>query len=112
MSYLSIERAIEYVGDRASVMSLLVTLQNSLKADLPRISGHLAGGDMGAANGLLHQIKGFAPVFCVDSLVTEVIAVEHLSKGHDLAAAQNAYAALAPKLEELLEEVQQQLTQG
>jgi HPt (histidine-containing phosphotransfer) domain-containing protein len=103
---LSIDRAIAYVGDMDGVMSLLATLQNSLQADLPQIQALLDAGNLQGANRLLHQLKGFAPVFCVETLVAEVIRVEGLSKGSDLAAVQTAFATLAPQLQQFLSEVQ------
>lgn len=107
--FLSLERTLAYVGDMASAMSLLGTLEQSLQADLPRIQGLLDAGDLTGANRLLHQLKGFAPVFCVDALVAQVVEVERLSKGTDLSAVREAYRLLQPQLQQLLAEVQQQL---
>ena len=107
---LSIERATEYVGDLQGVLSLLGTLSQSLQADLPQIQQSLDAGDLPGANRLLHQLKGFAPVFCVDSLVTQVVQVEALSKGQDLQAVRTADAQLGPRLQQLLTEVQARLT--
>ena len=106
---LSIERAMEYVGDMQGVMTLLETLQQSLQDDLPQIQAMLDAGDLPGANRLLHQFKGFAPVFCVDALVADVIKVEALSKGTDLEAVRQAYAQLGPQLQQLLVEVRAQL---
>lgn len=102
---LSIERAMEFIGDRDGVLSLLATLQSSLEKDLPEIQARLDAGNLSGANELLHQLKGFAPVFCVEELVAEVVAVEGLSKQTDIAAVREAYAQLAPRLQQLLTEV-------
>lgn len=107
---LSIERAMEYVGDMQGVLSLLGTLQQSLQDDLPQIQARLDDRDLQGANRLLHQLKGFAPVFCVDTLVAEVVHVEGLSKGTDIESVRSAYAQLAPKLQQLLTEVQARVT--
>jgi hypothetical protein len=56
-------------------------------------------------NRLLHQLKGFTPVFCVDSLVELVVSVESLSKHGDSADIRAAYSRLAPQLEDLRTEV-------
>ena len=106
---LSIDRAMEYVGDMQGVRSLLSTLQQSLQDDLPQIQQRLDAGDLPGTNRLLHQIKGFAPVFCVDELVAEVVRVEGLSKGTDLQAVRAAYEQLGPQLQQLLGEVQAHL---
>lgn len=103
---LDTDRALDYVGDMHNVVTLLHTLAQSLQNDLPQIQPLLEAGDLPGANRLLHQIKGFAPVFCVDALVAEVVAVERQSKGSDLQATRTAYAHLAPQLQQLLTEVQ------
>lgn len=103
---LSLERAMEYVGDMPGVLSLLGTLQQSLQNDLPQIQARLDASDLPGASRILHQLKGFAPVFCVDTLVDEVVRVEGLSKGSDATATRQAYAHLAPQLQQLLAEVQ------
>ena len=103
--HLSIEKAMEFIGDEDSVRTLLETLQQSLADDTPEIQRQLDLGDLAGANRLLHQFKGFAPVFCAPDLVQDIVRVEHLSKGTDLTALREAYAPLAPKLGELLSEV-------
>lgn len=107
--FLSLERTLAYVGDMDSARSLLGTLQQSLQGDLPRIQGLLDAGDLNGVNRLLHQLKGFAPVFCVDAMVAQVVEVEKLSKGSDLAAVREAYRLLQPQLQQLLVEVRQEL---
>ena len=102
---LSIERAMEYIGDMDGVLTLLATLQSSLEHDLPEIQARLDAGNLPGANELLHQLKGFAPVFCVDDLVAQVVSVEALSKRSEVSPAREAYAALAPRLQQLLSEV-------
>lgn len=111
-SCLSIDNAMEYVGDMQGVLALLGTLQNSLQNDLPQIQVLLDANDLPGANRILHQFKGFAPVFCVDELVAEVVHVESLSKGNDAAGTRAAYALLAPKLQQLLVEVQATLAKA
>jgi len=105
-SCLSIERALEYAGDMQGVLTLLGSLQQSLQIDLPLLQDRLDANDLPGANRVLHQIKGFSPVFCVDTLVAEVVRLEALSKGTDLTAVHEAYAHLAPQLQQLLSEVQ------
>ena len=67
--YLSLERAMDFIGDEDGVLTLLHTLHQTLGDDLSRIAAHVEAGDVQSANFLLHQLKGFVPVFCVDSLV-------------------------------------------
>ena len=103
--YLSVERGMEFIGDAAGFLSLLQTLHKTLKTDIPEISRLLQLSDVPAANRLLHQLKGFTPVFCVDALVEEVIAVEKLSKQGAPQAVREAFVRLSPKLDQLREEV-------
>ena len=103
--YLSIDRAMEFIGDANGVLTLLKTLHQTLGEELPRIQALLDQDDMHGANRLLHQLKGFTPVFCVDSLVELVVNVEHLSKHAESSDVRAAYKHLAPQLETLRTEV-------
>ena len=109
--YLSIERAMEFIGDANGVLSLLKTLQQTLSDDLPRLQDLLDKGDVYASNRILHQLKGFTPVFCVDSLVELVVEVEGMSKHAEPRELRTAYALLAPQLEALRQEVIDHLSQ-
>lgn len=103
--YLSIERAMEFIGDANGVLSLLKTLQQTLSDDLPQLQELLDKSDVYAANRILHQLKGFTPVFCVDRLVEQVVMVEGLSKHGETSEVRTAYGQLAPQLEALRLEV-------
>ena len=103
--FLSIDRAMEFIGDSQGVLSLLKTLHQTLSDDLPRLQILLDQGDVYGANRILHQLKGFTPVFCVDSLVEHVVRVEDLSKHAEAAQVSAAYSLLAPQLEALRQEV-------
>jgi HPt (histidine-containing phosphotransfer) domain-containing protein len=108
--YLSVERAMEFIGDANGVLSLLHTLYQTLGEDLPKIQDLLDKDDLHGANRLLHQLKGFTPVFCVDRLVEEVVTVEQLSKHAESSAVRSAYGRLAPQLEQLRNEVANHLS--
>ena len=56
-------------------------------------------------NRILHQLKGFTPVFCVDSLVELVVKVEEMSKHAEIGDVRTTYNVLAPQLEALRQEV-------
>ena len=109
-TYLSVERAMEFIGDANGVLTLLKTLHQTLGEELPRIQAMLDQGDLHGANRLLHQLKGFTPVFCVDSLVEQVVSVEHLSKHAEPSDVLSAYMRLAPQLATLRSEVAQHLS--
>lgn len=103
--FLSIDRAMEFIGDQQGVLSLLKTLHQTLSDDLPRLQTLLDKEDVQGANRILHQLKGFTPVFCVDSLVAQVVFVEDMSKHANPNDLRSAYLLLAPKLEALRQEV-------
>jgi HPt (histidine-containing phosphotransfer) domain-containing protein len=107
--YLSVNRAMEFIGDADGVLSLLKTLQQTLSEDLPRLEDLLVRGDVDGANRILHQLKGFTPVFCVDSLVEHVVQVEALSKHAEAEELRSAYSQLAPQLAILRSEVSSHL---
>ncbi len=104
-AYLSVERGMEFIGDEEGFLSLLKTLHKTLTTDIPLITDLLSRDDVGGANRLLHQVKGFAPVFCVDALVEHVVTVEALSKHGDGPEVRAAFALMAPQLEQLRSEV-------
>jgi HPt (histidine-containing phosphotransfer) domain-containing protein len=108
--YLSTERAAEFVGDAAGVNRLLSTLKNTLDTDLPKLRQRLADGDTRGLNDMLHQLKGFVPVFCVDSLVDRVVEVEALSKHAPIEALAKAMPPLLEELSVLKSEVERQLS--
>ena len=108
--FLSIDRAMEFIGDKQGVLSLLKTLHQTLSDDLPQLQTLLDKGDVQGAKRILHQLKGFTPVFCVDSLVAHVVLIEDMSKHAEVADLRSAYLLLAPKLEALSQEVLAHMT--
>jgi HPt (histidine-containing phosphotransfer) domain-containing protein len=108
--YLNTQRAAEFIGDSAGVNRLLTTLKATLDADLPTLRQRLADGNVQGVNDLLHQFKGFAPVFCVDSLVALVVEVEALSKQAAPEVLQQAMTPLLAQLTVLHREVERQLS--
>ena len=107
--YLSTQRAAEFIGDSAGVNRLLGTLKETLDNDLPALRQRMDQVDIQGVNDLLHQFKGFAPVFCVDALVDEVVRVEAMSKNASAAELRSALLPLLERLAVLNAEVDRQL---
>lgn len=111
--FLSMAKAIEYLGDAAGAQQLLATLHNTLETEVPQISAAIEHRNFETLQKIWHQLKGFAPVFCHDTLVIEINRTEGLCKhieSPDLqAAALQASAALLANLKLLQLEVQKQL---
>jgi HPt (histidine-containing phosphotransfer) domain-containing protein len=103
--YLDPARALEQIGDATALHEMLDMLQSTLDRDVDQIERDLAAQDVKAANRLLHAIKGFIPIFCVDALCEHVAQVEMLSKTGSADAVGAAYALLRPKLLQLQSEI-------
>ena len=97
-AFLDIQLALDQIGDTQAMHGMLAMLEESLARDIPGIARLLEEGDLIAANRVLHSIKGFIPIFCVDALCKHVASVELLSKGGDWAEITKAYAGLRPDL--------------
>ncbi|MEN9781057.1 MAG: hypothetical protein RL014_2205 [Pseudomonadota bacterium] len=103
---LDMKRALEFVGDEEGVYAMMPMLLDSLRNDVPSILNLLKAGDAKAANKLLHPLKGFVPVFCVDYVVDRVTEVEVLSKTAAATEVLPRYVAVMPLLERLRVEVE------
>lgn len=104
-SFLDIQLAMEQIGDTHALHGMLAMLEESLARDIPKISQLIEEGDLLTANRVLHSIKGFVPIFCVEALCQHVASVELLSKNGEWADVAKAYAALRPELVLLQAEV-------
>ena len=107
--FLDVERALAQIGEVSALQEMLGMLQDSLGRDVPLIAQLLAEQDVSAANRLLHSLKGFIPIFCVDALCDHVAQVEMMSKTQGSAEVGLAYALLEPKLQQLQTEIDQYL---
>jgi len=105
-------RGVAMLGSDASLRKILKTVATSMSTSLPDMQAALKAGDVHTANGLLHAIKGYVPIFATDALVDEVVHVEKVSKTESAAVVAGLYADLAPRLEGLLGEIRQFLAQN
>ena len=107
--YLSMAKAIQYVGDAASAAQLLTTLQSTLASETHEIAQAIEAKDFETLKKNFHQIKGFAPVFCHDTLLAQLTATEALCKTIENSELQtmalNASSNLLASLKGLLAEV-------
>lgn len=105
-SRLDIARGVGMMGSQAALCKILVTVLASMSADVPAIEAALQAGEVANANRLLHAIKGYMPIFGSDALVSQVTAVEKLSKTESAAVVLVQYQALAPELRQLLADIE------
>lgn len=102
---LDMKRALDFVGDEDSAHAMMPLLATSLGHDVPEILRLLQAGDVHAANGLLHPLKGIVPVFCVDAVIDRVTAVEVLSKTASADEVLPRFTEIQPLLERLRAEI-------
>jgi HPt (histidine-containing phosphotransfer) domain-containing protein len=111
--YLSMSKAIAYLGDAQSAHQLLSTLNSTLLRDEPEISSAIASSQFDVLQKIWHQLKGFAPVFCQESLIEEIAHTELLCKQikapEERLAALHASATLQTSLRALQAEVAAQM---
>ena len=107
--FLSMDKAVQYVGDAASAAQLLATLQSTLAAETQEIAQAIEARNFEALKKIFHQIKGFAPVFCHDALLSQITSTEALCKTIENAQMQSlalhASSELLVSLNSLLAEV-------
>ena len=114
--FLSVEKAIGYLGDAKSAHQLLATLNSTLLTDDPLIASAIQNRNFEVLQKIWHQLKGFAPVFCQDALVAEITRTEGLCKqissDQGQAAALSASEILQTSLQALQIEVAAQILQA
>ena len=91
-SYLSMDKAVDYLGNIQSVHQLLATLQDTLAADTLQIDRAIQAQDFVLLQTKWHQLKGFAPVFCQEALLVDISRTEKLC--HQTTTAELASHAL------------------
>ena len=110
--FLSMAKAIDYLGDASNAQQLLGTLESTLETEVPSIAAAIESQDFSHLQKIWHQLKGFAPVFCHDHMVAEITQTETLCKRIQLpdeqAAALKASTQLLKHLQEMLSEVKAQ----
>jgi HPt (histidine-containing phosphotransfer) domain-containing protein len=112
--FLSMAKAAKFVGDAASAAQLLATLQSTLASETQEIAQAIEARNFEGLKKIFHQMKGFAPVFCHDTLLAQLTATEALCKTIESSEMQtealNASSNLLLSLEGLLAEVNAHLS--
>jgi HPt (histidine-containing phosphotransfer) domain-containing protein len=113
--FLSMEKAIGYLGDAYSAHHLLGTLNTTLLTDDPVIANAIQNRNFEVLQKIWHQLKGFAPVFCQEELAAEIARTEGLCKqinsNQEQATALSASALLQASLQALQLEAATQILQ-
>ena len=106
LRFLSMEKAIGYLGDANSAHHLLGTLNTTLLTDDPVIANAIQNRNFEVLQKIWHQLKGFAPVFCQDALVAEITRTEGLCKQRTSHQEQAAALAASELLQANLQALQ------
>ena len=116
LRFLSMEKAIGYLGDASSAHQLLGTLNTTLLTDDPIIANAIQNRNFEVLQKIWHQLKGFAPVFCQDELVAEITCTEslckHIASHQEQDAALSACELLQASLQALQREAAAQILQA
>jgi len=98
---LNPQGALEFLGDTQAVYDLLGPLVQSLEKDIASLEQLLAQGDLLAAAGVLHALKGFLPVFCHAAFNAQLAGLEKKIRLQDSPALRDEARDLLPILHQL-----------
>jgi HPt (histidine-containing phosphotransfer) domain-containing protein len=102
---LDLTRAKEFALEVEPLRELVVTFEHSLTQEIAIIQAGLAAGDASKVEHSLHALKGFMPLFAVESLADAMTDLYQTSREKPLTETGATFTALVPSLEALLVEV-------
>jgi HPt (histidine-containing phosphotransfer) domain-containing protein len=102
---LDLTRAKEFALEVDPLRELVVTFEHSLIQEMAIIQAGLANDDALKVEHALHALKGFMPLFAVESLAEAMTDLYQTSREQPLAVTGVAFTALVPSLERLRDEV-------
>ncbi|MEY4726443.1 MAG: hypothetical protein RLZ36_1070 [Pseudomonadota bacterium] len=102
---LDLTRAKEFAFEADQLRELLVTFEQSLVQEMAVIQDGIASGDALKVEHALHALKGFLPLFAVESLAQAMTELYANSRVQPLSVTGPVFTALVPSLEALLVEV-------
>ncbi|MBT0571796.1 hypothetical protein KIK84_15885 [Curvibacter sp. CHRR-16] len=107
--WLDTATALEQLDDISIVRDMLAMVLGSLEGDLQAIADYLLAGDVTGAQTLLHPLKGFLPIFCVQDLAVRLSAAEKACKTGDVAGVTMLFNEVRPHLQQLADEIRHYL---
>lgn len=102
---LDLKYAGEILRTDSDKRHMLRLVASTLGDQIAQIATLLEAGDAKAAYAIVHQIKGFLPVFCASSLAKELADFAQVSRSGDLQEVKLHFAQIRPLLEKFDEEV-------
>ncbi len=101
---LDLTRAREFAFEAGQLRELVVTFEQSLVQEMAIIQAGLTNGDAMKVEHSLHALKGFMPLFAVESLAQAMADLYESSRQKPVAETGAAFTSLVPSLESLLVE--------
>jgi len=102
---LDLTRAQEFALEADQLRELVLTFEESLAQEIATIQAGIHNADAVKVEHALHALKGFMPLFSVDSLAQAMTDLYQTSRQQPLSVTAPAFTALVPSLEQLLVEV-------
>jgi len=107
---LDLTRAKQFAIEADQLNELMVTFEQSLTQEMAIIQAGLATGDALKVEHSLHALKGFVPLFAVDSLAQAMTELYQTSREKPLQVTGPIFTSLVPSLSGLLVEVRASLS--
>lgn len=107
---LDVERALSLLEKPEDVDHMVELLLSTVPVDLEQIEHHLHAGDRESAHRVLHQLKGFLPMFCTEAFGRELREVTLLCKHSDPSGFEQRFPAVRNQLRQLCSEAQAYLS--
>ncbi len=104
-TFLDLTRAKEFAFEADQLRELVLTFEQSLAQEMAIIQSGIASGDALKVEHSLHALKGFMPLFAVESLAQDMTELYANSRTQPLSVTGSVFTALVPSLEALLAEV-------
>ena len=106
-SFLDPSKAHEFAMDKAQMLQLAQTFQESLGKDLNSLQAAVLNQDAEPIHRLLHSLKGYVTFLCEPKLGEQMIQLEAMSRSKSLSDLADEISKAVPALQTLLTEIQQ-----
>ncbi len=106
---LDVDHAYSLLEKPEHVQHMLKLLLATVPQDVAEVDRLLAAGERESAHRVLHQLKGFLPMFCTDAFGKELQAITKLCKEADPSAFNDKFPAVRDKLDRLCTQAREYL---
>lgn len=99
-------RALSLLERPEHVLHMVNLMLTTVPRDIKLIEAHLQAGERALAHRVLHQLKGFLPMFCTEAFGRELREMTKLCEDGDPAVFDQRFPALRAQLQRLCGEAQ------